>query len=60
MKIILGAVAAAVMVGMTFVQPADARCFWNGFETVCVHHRYMDMERPYFHSYRDYRDWDRY
>ena len=40
MRYILGAIAAAAIAGVAFVQPAEARCFWNGFETVCVHHNY--------------------
>jgi hypothetical protein len=61
---------AAAVASVAFVQPAEARCFWNGFETVCVRHGppmfgprhyYQDSDR-----YRDrdfdrphfYRDWD--
>jgi hypothetical protein len=50
--------------GVAFVQPAEARCFWNGFETVCTHgygpygyyrhHMYRDFDRPY------HRDWGWY
>lgn len=60
MKLILGAAAAAVIAGIAFVQPAEARCFFNGFETVCVHHRGMirDFDRPYYH--RDWRDYGWY
>jgi hypothetical protein len=55
MKFVLGAVAAALLAGAAFVQPAEARCFWNGFETVCVHHNYpMFGYREHFH-----RDFDR-
>lgn len=46
MKYVLGAVAAALMVGAVFAQPAEARCFWNGFATVCTHH--------YWHPYRHF------
>ena len=63
MRYILGAIVAAAITGVAFVQPAEARCFWNGFETVCVHHSYpmwgggyrpyhRDFDRPHF-----YRDW---
>ena len=51
---ILGAIVAAAIAGVAFVQPAEARCFWNGFETVCVHHNY-----PMWGGYRHYRDFDR-
>ncbi len=64
MRFILGTLAAVAIAGVAFVQPAEARCFWNGFETVCVHHgfgpygfyrhhMYRDFDRPY------YRDWYR-
>ena len=64
MKVIFGAVAAAMLVGAVWAQPAEARCFWNGFETVCVHHSgpmYGDWGYRH-HFYRDfdrpiYRDW---
>jgi hypothetical protein len=36
------------------VQPAEARCFWNGFETVCVRHA-----DPMFGPRHFYRDFDR-
>jgi len=62
MKVILGGLGAVAIAGVAFVQPAEARCFWNGFETVCVHHgfgpygfyrhhMYRNFDRPY------YRDW---
>ena len=61
MKFVLGAVAAALIGSTTaFVQPAEARCFWNGFAMECYHpapfywherHFYRDFDRPYF------RDW---
>jgi hypothetical protein len=53
MKYVLGAVAAALLVGATFVQPAQARCFWNGFAMECFH------SNPYG-WHRHYRDWDRF
>ena len=55
MKLVLGALAAFAIAGLAFMQPAEARCFWNGFETVCVHHSHPFMygER---HFYRGY-DW---
>lgn len=59
MRFILGALAAAVIAGVAFVQPAEARCFWNGFATICTHggygygygHRHFyggGYERPYW------------
>ena len=38
MKLVLGALAAAVVASVAFVQPAEARCFWNGFAWQCHHH----------------------
>jgi len=55
MKFILGALAAVAIAGVAFVQPAEARCFWNGLETVCVHHDYG----PFGFYRHHYRDWDR-
>ena len=62
MRFILGAIMAAAVASIAFVQPAEARCFWNGFETVCVrhshsmfgyrHHFNRDFDRPHF-----YRNW---
>ena len=66
MRFVLGMLAAAAITGFAFVQPAEARCFWNGFETVCTHgygpygggfyrhHTYRDFDRPY------HRDWGWY
>ena len=53
MRFILGAIMAAAIAGVAFVQPAEARCFWNGFETVCVHTQHYGFDRPYI------RDFDR-
>ena len=38
MKFILGAIMAAAIAGVAFVQPAEARCFPNGIGVTCVHH----------------------
>jgi hypothetical protein len=39
MKFILGALAAVtLLVGVAASQPAEARCFWNGFGWECFHH----------------------
>ena len=38
MKFILSALAAvALLVGVAASQPAEARCFWNGFAMECYH-----------------------
>ena len=64
MKYILGACAAVAIAGIAFVQPAEARCFWNGMETVCVHHRdfgmYRHFDRPIVRDYGYRYGWDRY
>jgi hypothetical protein len=40
MKFILSALAAVtLLVGVAASQPAEARCFWNGFDWEC-HHPY--------------------
>ena len=61
MRFILGAITAVAIAGVAFVQPAEARCFWNGFETVCTHHHGPMFGFGYRHYYRDYgpvyRDW---
>lgn len=65
MKVVFGAIAAAMLVGAVWAQPAEARCFWNGFETVCVrhgdgfgwHHRW---HRDWGWHHRWDRGWDRY
>ena len=56
MRYVLGAVAAALMVGAVFAQPAEARCFFNGFETVCVHHSWHPWHRHFYGGgfYRPY------
>jgi hypothetical protein len=42
MKFILSALAAVtLLVGIAASQPAEARCFWNGFGWQCYH--------PYHH-----------
>ena len=64
MKFILGAIMAAAVASVAFVQPAEARCFSDGVGVTCVHHGpmygnwgyrhhfYRDFDRPHF-----YRDW---
>ena len=53
MRFVLGAVAAALLAGVAFVQPAEARCFWNGFAMECY------RPAPYWHERHFYRDFDR-
>lgn len=64
MRFVLGALAAAMIAGIAFVQPAEARCFWNGFAMECYRsHFYSDSDRFFdrpFHHHHFYSDWDRY
>jgi len=50
MKFILGALGAvALLVGVAASQPAEARCFWNGFAMECYHSPHFGyMHRPYW------------
>jgi hypothetical protein len=39
MKFVLGALAAVtLLVGVAASQPAEARCYWNGYGWQCWHH----------------------
>ena len=52
MKYILSALAAVTLfVGVAASQPAEARCFWNGFGWQCYHHGPWWWHR---HHYRPY------
>lgn len=55
MKAILGALAAVtVLVGVAASQPAEARCFWNGFAMECYrpyHHHWGYWHRPFAYRY---------
>jgi hypothetical protein len=50
MRFILGALAAVtLMVGVAASQPAEARCFWDGFSWHCWHpnhYGYWRFHRP--------------
>ena len=63
MKLILGALAAVtLLVGVAASQPAEARCFWNGYAMECYrpyHHHWWWREHAYRPYYRDW-GWDRY
>jgi len=65
MRIILGALAAvALFAGVAASQPAEARCFWNGYAMECFHHphygywhhRNWGWDRPYHRHW----GWDRW
>ncbi|MGH6851496.1 MAG: hypothetical protein ACREDD_13800 [Methylocella sp.] len=55
MKLVLGALAAVtLLVGVAASQPAEARCFWNGFAMEC----YRPYNHYWHHHYRPhYRYW---
>jgi hypothetical protein len=52
MKFILGALGAVtLLIGIAGVQPADARCFWNGVAMECYHpfYHYRWWHHEYWH-----------
>ncbi|HZT88329.1 MAG TPA: hypothetical protein VFA12_10185 [Stellaceae bacterium] len=52
MKVILGAVLAAMVVGAGFAQPAEAACWSNGWRTECWHHpHWWRWHHPYWHHW---------
>jgi hypothetical protein len=58
-KKILMVLAVLLFAGLFWPQPAEARCWWNGFRTVCTHHHYRHhwwygYYRPYHYYYRPY------
>jgi hypothetical protein len=59
MKIIVGALAAVtLLVGVAASQPAEARCFWNGFAWECWHHyRHHGWHHPYWGPHWRYYRW---
>lgn len=44
MKLLLGAAGALVLTGLLVAQPAEARCYSNGYERVCVRHSYREYD----------------
>ncbi len=62
MKFILSALGAvALLVGVAAAQPAEARCFWNGFAMECFHQPHFGYwhrphwDLPYVEPF--YRGW---
>lgn len=54
------ALAVVMFAGLFWSPPAEARCWWNGFRTVCTHHGhhywharywYPRYYRPYYYGY---------
>jgi hypothetical protein len=62
MKFVLGTIAAAMLIGVAFTQPAEARCMWDGFAMRCWHSHFYD--RDYYRDHDFYRphhrDWGWY
>ena len=50
MRLMLSALAGAMLLGAAMSTPAEARCWWDGWSWVCAspHH---DYHRPYYRSY---------
>jgi hypothetical protein len=62
MKLVLAVfVAAPLFVGVVAVQPAEARCFWDGFSYECYHPYGGYWHRPWWrhhhHYYHYWRGW---
>ena len=58
MRFILGTLMAVAITALAFVQPAEARCFWNGFQTVCVHRYHYGFYRPFYYPPFFYRGFE--
>ena len=62
MKKIVMALTVLMFAGLFWPHPAEARCWWNGFRTVCTHHHYRHhwwygryYYRPHYYGwYRPY------
>ena len=55
MKFVVGALAAVtLLVGVAASQPAEARCFWNGFAWECWHHPHHYWGGWRHHHHRAY------
>jgi hypothetical protein len=56
-KTIATALAAIVLSALFWSQPAEARCWWNGYRWHCSHHHYWHTRyypsyyRPYYYAY---------
>ena len=57
MKTLLTALAAVILSSLFWSQPAEARCWWNGYRWHCSHHRHHYWRAgyyPYYYGYRPY------
>ena len=48
MKLMLAALAGTMLLGAAISTPAEARCWWNGYTTVCTPRHYYRAYRPYY------------
>jgi len=53
MKKIVMALALVMFAGLFWSSAAEARCWWNGYRTVCTHRHYYGYYNPYLY-YRPY------
>ena len=55
MKKIVMAPALVMFAGLFWSQPAEARCWWNGYRWHCSHYRHHYWHTRYYpHYYRPY------
>ena len=62
MKTIATALAAIILSALFWSQPAEARCWWNGYRWHCTHYRHYwsghyypyRYYRPYYYGYGYY------
>ena len=58
MKTLIAALAAVVLSALLWSQPAEARCWWNGYRWHCTHyrHHYWHVRHyPYYGYYGYYQ-----
>ena len=67
MKFLFSVLAALMLLGAGMATPAEARCWWNGWTTVCSPRPYYRAYRPYYRPYYrpfyrsgHYRQYNRY
>jgi hypothetical protein len=50
-KIVLTTLAAIAVVGALSATPAEARCWWNGYNWQCWHPRHWYWQRHHHHDW---------
>ena len=55
MKKIVMALAVVILAGLFWSNPAEARCWWNGFRWHCTHHYRHHYSYGHYYPYRYYR-----